>query len=44
MNINVTTKTGVEAVCMHIWVGKQSTKLALVWKFQLSAKSRGQRL
>jgi hypothetical protein len=44
MNIDVTTETRVEAVSMHMGVGKQQTKLALVWKFQLGAQSRRQRL
>jgi hypothetical protein len=44
MNIDVTTKTRVEAVRMHMGVGKQKAQLALVWKFQLGAQSRRQRL
>jgi hypothetical protein len=44
MNIDVTTKTRVKAVCVHMGVGKQEAEMALMWKFQLSAQSRGQRL
>jgi hypothetical protein len=44
MNIDVTTEARVEAVCMHVGVGKQQAELALVWKFELGAQPRRERL